>query len=269
MKKKTSTRPRAKKGLSVKQQAFCRAYVRNNGNGVQAAREAGYRGTDATLRTVASENLTKPNVKAFLKQIAEDAQKSQGGSNFSIMCINEALQRTSVLARASLDDILDEHGRFDLAKARRTAGIYAIKRATFHRSGKIKSVELRDKNGALELMGKHHDLWTGDYEDPDEVLSRFLNIPKRMLPSALENAPGVLIDSAGEPSSNREGCSSTSSPESSSGPPQVVLNTGAVGQHEPKEQNQLSGGGVVPEPDTPKEKSTNRPLGGLRSGPIA
>src|SRR4051812_20270005 len=170
MKRKTSPAPKARKGLTVKQQAFCRAYVRNNGNGVQAAREAGYRGTDATLRTVASENLTKPKVKAFLKQIAEDAQKSQGDSKFSIMCINEALLRTSILARASLDDILDERGRFDLAKARRTAGIYAIKRVTFDRSGKVKSVELRDKNGALELMGKHHDLWSGDYKDPDEFL---------------------------------------------------------------------------------------------------
>lgn len=41
---------------------YCSADVRMNGT--EAARRAGYNGNDATLRAVASENLTKPNIRA-------------------------------------------------------------------------------------------------------------------------------------------------------------------------------------------------------------
>lgn len=45
--------------LTPKQQRFVDAYT---GNGTAAARAAGYKGTDATLAQVASENLKKPEV---------------------------------------------------------------------------------------------------------------------------------------------------------------------------------------------------------------
>lgn len=45
--------------LTPKQQAFVDAYT---GNGTAAARAAGYKGSDATLAQVASENLKKPEV---------------------------------------------------------------------------------------------------------------------------------------------------------------------------------------------------------------
>lgn len=45
--------------LTRKQQAFVDAYT---GNGTAAARAAGYKGSDATLAQVASENLRKPEV---------------------------------------------------------------------------------------------------------------------------------------------------------------------------------------------------------------
>jgi hypothetical protein len=74
------------------------------------------------------------------------------------MASMEVLGLTSLLGRASFDDILNDKGRFDLAKARRTNAIFAIKKLTFHRSGRVKSVELRDKSTSLELLGKHHGL---------------------------------------------------------------------------------------------------------------
>ena len=47
------------KKLTVKQKRFVGLY---NGNGVQAAREAGYKGSDNTLASVAKENLRKPHI---------------------------------------------------------------------------------------------------------------------------------------------------------------------------------------------------------------
>ena len=53
-----------KRKLRPKQQAFVDCY---DGNGVKAARKAGYSGLDATLRATASKLLTKHNIQEALK----------------------------------------------------------------------------------------------------------------------------------------------------------------------------------------------------------
>jgi phage terminase small subunit len=50
--------------LTIKQARFVEFY---DGNGYKAAKAAGYKGNYGTLRAIASENLTKPNVKAAIK----------------------------------------------------------------------------------------------------------------------------------------------------------------------------------------------------------
>jgi hypothetical protein len=40
-------------------------------------------------------------------------------------------------------------------------------------------------------MGKHHGLWNDQIDDPDEVMSRWLGIPKHLLPTHLDE-PGVV-----------------------------------------------------------------------------
>lgn len=59
----------SKTELSRKQQAFVDCYT---GNATEAARLAGYKGSDAVLRSIGSENLTKPNI---LKAINNRAEK--------------------------------------------------------------------------------------------------------------------------------------------------------------------------------------------------
>jgi hypothetical protein len=110
------------------------------------------------------------------------------------MCRRRNADSNKHSGRVSFDDILDEDGKFDLEKARRTGGIMAIKRLTFFRSGRVKSVELRDRNYSLELMGKHHTIWTGD-EDPDEALKRYVEAlrQKRQLPPGSQpSVPGEV-----------------------------------------------------------------------------
>ncbi len=59
------------KRLTVKQQRFVQAY---DGNGVAAARAAGYRGTDNTLAAVAKENLQKPHIVRAIREREERRQ---------------------------------------------------------------------------------------------------------------------------------------------------------------------------------------------------
>lgn len=64
------------KKLTPKQQAFVDAYTGPaRGNATEAARMAGYKGNDTTLRAVGAENLTKPLVIAAVKKTADATQK--------------------------------------------------------------------------------------------------------------------------------------------------------------------------------------------------
>src|SRR5262249_58126850 len=71
---------------------FADLYLACNCNGTEAARRAGYKGNDVTLRSVASENLTKPLV---IDRLAEHRRTLA-------MDHLEAIQRMSEMARASL-----------------------------------------------------------------------------------------------------------------------------------------------------------------------
>jgi len=56
------------KGLTVKQKKFVKAYVANDGNGQEAAKAVYNVANDNVARNIASENLTKPNVKEAVEQ---------------------------------------------------------------------------------------------------------------------------------------------------------------------------------------------------------
>lgn len=51
--------------LSLKQDAFVKAYLLNGGNATQAAISAGY--SQKTAKDIGSENLTKPNISKAIK----------------------------------------------------------------------------------------------------------------------------------------------------------------------------------------------------------
>ena len=59
--------------LTPKQKAFVREYKKNGGNGTQAAIKAGY--SEKTARKIASENVTKPDIREALKQEEKKLQE--------------------------------------------------------------------------------------------------------------------------------------------------------------------------------------------------
>jgi len=60
--------------LTVKQDAFVKAYLLNGGNATQAAISAGY--SEDSARFVGSENLTKPNIKKVIEEHQKKQEKS-------------------------------------------------------------------------------------------------------------------------------------------------------------------------------------------------
>lgn len=64
-------------GLTEKQRRFVEAYTGEaNGNGAEAARLAGYAGDSNTLKSVAAENLTKPDIAAAIQAALEPIRKA-------------------------------------------------------------------------------------------------------------------------------------------------------------------------------------------------
>lgn len=160
-------------GLTGKQRAFVLAYL-DCLNASEAARRAGY--AVRSLRQVASENLTKPDIKEALRL----------GFERKIMPKEEVIARLSATATASLEDFMtleaapsgddskfpnygqpqspegDEapatphpgHWRLDLAKAKRRGVLGALKKLKWGEHGP--EIELYSALEALQLLGKYH-----------------------------------------------------------------------------------------------------------------
>ena len=88
--------------LTPKQDAFVKAYIANGGNGTQAAIEAGYKPNSA--RVVAAENLTKPDIKAYI-----DAHKRENHKAYTIT-VEQRLKWLEEVAKAGLGEYYDAQG---------------------------------------------------------------------------------------------------------------------------------------------------------------
>lgn len=99
--------------LITKYEAFCLAYVRNNGNGTQAAIEAGYAKGSAHVR--ASQLISDPKVSARIDNLRRSKFKALH------MGADEALAEIAKLARSNMGEVLhitpDGDPYVDLAKA--------------------------------------------------------------------------------------------------------------------------------------------------------
>ena len=89
------------KPLTVKQDAFVKAYLLNGGNATQAAIDAGYR--EKTAQQIGSENLLKPVIAASIKE-----HQKKNDSNFIYTKDEKLKLLQKVMARCSIDD--DEKG---------------------------------------------------------------------------------------------------------------------------------------------------------------
>lgn len=79
--------------LTEMQKTFCREYI-YDWNATRAARVAGY--SEDSVRSIASENLTKPNIKAYITEIQKDLEKLAGISRLKVIGEHQKLAFSSI-----------------------------------------------------------------------------------------------------------------------------------------------------------------------------
>ena len=89
--------------LTYKQQRFIENYTTNGGNATKAARDAGYKGNDTTIRSVGRENLTKPHVKTAIDAIT---QRKHENNEEKVRRILNKLESIAYDAQARKSDAL-------------------------------------------------------------------------------------------------------------------------------------------------------------------
>lgn len=150
--------------LSAKQQAFIHEYLLDF-NATRAAERAGYRGNDNTLAVTGHDLIRNPKIaEAIQKRLQEKA-----------MSADEVLMRLAEQARGDMGGYLSDDGEIDIAAmkaAKQTHLLRKVKRTV--RTGESESggtwaetrveVELHDAQSALNLIGRHHKLFTDKIE---------------------------------------------------------------------------------------------------------
>lgn len=138
------------KKLTLRQERFVEAIVDpETKNQSEAAIIAGF--PDASARITASQMLSNPNILARIeRRKAEMAE-------FANVHAGIVFGGTALRATATIDDALDEDGRFDIDKARETGVIHQIKRIsrTPNKYGETVAIELYGKDAAQDKLGSY------------------------------------------------------------------------------------------------------------------
>lgn len=140
--------------LSAKQRVFVEEYLAT-WNATEAARRAGY--SEKTARSIGHENLTKPDIADEIKRrIAERT-----------MSADEVLVRLAEQARSDYAAYITPNGTVDMARLVRDGKAHLVKaiKETQH----ARNIEFYDAQAALELLGKHHQLFATKVEHTGSI----------------------------------------------------------------------------------------------------
>lgn len=127
--------------LTDKQRLFCEYYIQC-WNATQAARQAGYKGNDNTLRSIGSENLTKPNIQEFIQKRVDEVAMSS----------NEVLKRLTDWGRGSIEPFLTSD---DYSEAL-----------------SVNSDKAKDKLGLIKKIKQNERVLKSEGEQDGQVLNR-------------------------------------------------------------------------------------------------
>ena len=135
--------------LTQKQETFCLKYF-ELGNATEAALIAGYR--PRSVRSVASENLTKPDIQARINELRKTVEGA------SIASVEERKQILTEITRGRLTDFLAD-GEPELTKETPNAGAAAefYKRHGFNKQGDpivTKAIKLHNPIQAISELNK-------------------------------------------------------------------------------------------------------------------
>lgn len=161
--------------LTAKQQKFADEYLIDL-NATQAAIRAGY--SSKTAKEIGSENLTKPNIRAYI-----DARMAQHSARTGVNQerIIRELARVAFLDPTQLVN-MDSAEITDDASADDRAAIASVKVKTM--SGDVdmieREVKFADKLKALELLGKRFGMWIDKQQvDVNGAVQIVDNVPSK------------------------------------------------------------------------------------------
>lgn len=166
--------------LTNKQRRFVEEYLVDL-NATEAARRAGYKGNEATLASVGSENLGKPYISSFIQEeMARRSERTQ-------ITQDRVLQEIARIAFLDPRKLFDKEGKpipisdLDDDTAAAIAGLDVLEQ--YEGSGQdrqfvgyVKKIKLCDKNSALEKLCRHLGMFNdklklqGDKDNPVKVV---------------------------------------------------------------------------------------------------
>lgn len=161
--------------LTPKQKAFCDEYLIDL-NATQAAIRAGY--STKTARDIGSENLAKPNIRAYIDKAIAERSKRTGINQDRI------IRELARIALVNANNVIDMNSATvrEGASEDDTAAIASIKVKTTpfeDGEGVEREIKFADKLKALELLGKHLGMFK------DKVELSVLNAEKNKLDSII------------------------------------------------------------------------------------
>lgn len=146
--------------LRGKQKLFAEEYVICL-NGTLAAERAGYDAVNRrTLASIASENLRKPDIRAYIDKLLSEKAMSR----------EEILGRLAAQARGDIGDLLDATGNLDLRVARESGMSHLIKEieltTTIYEDKEVHTskVKIHDPQAALVHLGRALAMFTDKTE---------------------------------------------------------------------------------------------------------
>jgi phage terminase small subunit len=144
--------PKRKTGLPSNEERFCQEYVIDH-NGTQAARRAGYRGSDATLATKAWRLLRKDEVWKRVREL-EDAISTRNHLSAA-----RTLEKSAEIVEADIAEITEEDGTIRSLRSIPPKFRKLIESLEYDIYGRPK-IKLPSRNAALTNLMKHHKLIT-------------------------------------------------------------------------------------------------------------
>ena len=164
--------------MTEKQKRFIEEYLIDL-NATQAAIRAGY--SPDTAKSIGSENLTKPDIKAQIARAMAERSRRTGVN------ADRVVMELAKIAFVNANDVIDPKTATikEGALPEDTAAIQSVKVKTFGEDGLEREIKMADKLKALELLGKH----LGMFRDKLEV-SGTLETEKTKLDDLLQQMRG-------------------------------------------------------------------------------
>lgn len=157
------------KELTAKQIKFCEEYLIDL-NGAQAAIRAGYSRNAA--KEIASENLTKPNIQAYLSQRQEELQQATGITQKRVLEEYAKVAFTDIRKFYTVDGALKPIKDLEDDAAGALAGIEVYEEKVSDSdpedetvvTGTVKKIKIYDKVKALDSLSRHLGMFSKDNE---------------------------------------------------------------------------------------------------------